>query len=419
MNSINTNVAIIGNGCATISAIEALRTNGFNGKIDVLSDSIWQAYNPMLTTYYLSNKIPFESFFMSNGYSDFYSKNEVSVSLNSKITKLDTQEKVMIDNLGREIYFEKCLIASGASPFVPAFEGHDSKNVFVVRTIEDILKIKEYISAHTIKQALVVGASMVGIKVAEFFKHEGIECSLADGASHIFPLAAHANCSEIIEDIVNNNGIKLRLGASITKISNSGPKTLAYFSDGLEPEKADIIILSIGVRPNIDFISRNQIEIDRGIIVNKKMKTNAPCIYAAGDCTQGYDIMSNSNRIIGLLANARYQGRTAGRNIAGTEDLYMGNTPHNITYFLNTDFIGIGDPNAQGEVLEKYNKKTKKYIRVVKNNDKILLVNLINYKEISGTFRNLVFKKLTECSENKSESYSYEKLVDTLIKSEM
>lgn len=416
METYKTSVAILGNGCAGISAIKTLRNIGFRGRIDVYSDSVWLPYNPMLTTYYLSNKIKFEDYFIVNDHSKFYEKNQVGLHLGDKIIKLDAFNKVLYLQSGNEVKFDKCLISVGASPFIPPIEGSERENVFAVRTIEDTIKIREFMSRRKVKKALVVGASMVGIKAAEFFNHEGIECCLADAASNIFPLAAHKNCSKIIEKIVEDNGISLRLGGAIKRIEHTIKSTYAYFDDGKEPEEADIIIMAIGVRPNINFISKDQIKIDRGIIVNKKMETSAKDIYAAGDCAQGYDVVLNDNRIIGLLANARYQGRTAAKNIGGIDSYYAGTTPHNITYFLGTDFIGIGNPNADGEVLEKYDCSKNKYIRIVKQGEKIQCINLINYKEISGILKAMFFKSLEANNSTFTDNPSFERFAGTIIK---
>lgn len=411
---MNTDIAIIGNGCAALSAVEAIRQSGYRGGIDIFSDSVWQPYNPMLTTYYLSGKIPFEQLFPASEYSAFFEKNEAGVHLNSRVIALNAQEKTLTDASNRIVRFSQCLIASGASPFVPPMEGADAPNVFTMRTAEDALRVKRYVETHEIRSALVVGASMVGIKVCEYFAHNGVDCCLADGADRIFPLSTHPNCAALLEEIVKNNGVRLRFNGAISKILHERDNSYAYFSNSDTPECADIVILSIGVRPNLSFVDRTQLEVDRGIIIDKGMRTSQKGIFAAGDCTQGYDVDLKANRIVGLLQNARMQGRTAGRNLAGGNDTYCGSTPHNITYFMDTDFIGIGDPGAEGEVFER-TLTGGRYIRIVRESGRILCVNLINMKEISGVLKNLFFKMLDVDVGDNRAAFDYEEFVDCLI----
>jgi NAD(P)H-nitrite reductase large subunit len=413
---MKSSIAVIGNGCAALSAMTTIRDLGCKEPIMIISDSVWQAYNPMLTTYYLAGKIDLEDFFQFDDGTKFYSDNDVNLIMGSPVVHLDAHEKEIKLKNGQMIKYDKCIIATGASPFIPNMEGKDLDNVFAVRTFEDTVKINRFMKQREVKKAVVIGASMVGIKMAEYFNKKGIQCCLADAASSLFPLAAHPACGTILEDIVSEHGINLRFSACVEKIEQRGNKTLVHFLDEKKPEEADIVIMAIGVRPNIDFVDKDQVMVDRGIIVDKKMKTNVEGLYAAGDCAQGYDMMAKENRIIGLLANARYQGRTAAKNLCGVIDEYSGSTPHNITYFLNTDFVGIGDPYATGEIFEKFDRQNKKYIRIVRNQGQIRCVNLINYKEISGYLKNMFFKGLESNSSMNEGQFNYDHFTEELVK---
>ncbi len=329
----------------------------------------------MLTTYYASGKIDFAAMFPFGYDMDFYSRNEVKVHVGSPVVKLDTKTKTVDTASGCQWHYDKCLIATGASPFLPPIEGINHQKVYAMRTVEDALRMKQALKESP-KKALVVGASMVGIKVVELLYNTGAEVCLADMAPCLFPLAAHKDCACILEDRLVHKGIRLRFNAGIEKIREDNGKLFAHLSDGNEPEEADIIAVCIGVRPNLGFVDKSQIEIDRGVVVDDHMRTSDPDVYAAGDVAQGTNLLTGKKQIIGLWPNARYQGRTAGRNMAGCEDTYSGTIPHNITHFMHMVFSGFGD--LTGGTRSETRSEKDGYVRLVWDEGKLMGVNMLD-----------------------------------------
>ncbi|MBE3572950.1 MAG: NAD(P)/FAD-dependent oxidoreductase [Moorella humiferrea] len=390
MPNANT-IAIIGNGAAAIHAVMALRESGYQDSIHIFSDSIWPSYNPMLTTYFAAGKIPLEKCFPFGASFDFYRRYGVDLHLGSPVVKLDAAQQIVQTASGESLQYSQCLIASGAAPILPPIPGLDSPRVFTMRTIEDALRLKAALE-YGPRKALVVGASMVGIKVVELFYEAGLEVCLADLASQVFPLAAHPDCARLIEDYLAEKAIRLRLGAGLRGIETSAGGIKAYFSDNGPPKLADLVVICIGVRPNLQFIDPDQIAVDKGIIVDDHMRTSAPNIYAAGDVAQVTNLLTGGKEVIGLWANARYQGRTAGRKMAGLEDLYPGSIPHNITHFFDMVFAGIGDVRS-GDYEEKA-WKGDTYCHLVMRAGRLVGVNLLNCSPAAGILKQLILKGL-------------------------
>jgi NAD(P)H-nitrite reductase large subunit len=384
-------IAIVGNGCAGAECIKALRGSGYSGEIHVITDSKWPIYNPTLTTYYIAGKINFDQLFPYGKGDKFYRKYNVDVHPASPVAALDTEKKVITSRAGFELGYNQCLIASGASPVLPPVKGIDSKKVYLMRTVEDAIKLKEALDKKP-RKALVIGASMIGIKLVELFYKAGMEICLSDLADRIFPVNAHPECSLIIEDRLRKLGIKLRFGANMRKVEDCREGVKAYFDDSSESEQVDLIVMCIGVRANTSFIDRSQVEVKQGILVEEHMKTNVPDLYAAGDVCQGKNLLTGKQQIIGLWANARYQGRTAGRNMAGIREIFPGNIPHNITHFMGIDFVGIGDICEYDRMEQKYNGKrlTQLFWK-----DKLLTgANFIDSFTESGVIKNALLKGL-------------------------
>jgi NAD(P)H-nitrite reductase large subunit len=385
---------IVGNGGAGAECIIALRESGYHKKIHLFTDSKWPVSNPMLTSYYLAGKIGFDGLFPFGSGLDFYSKYGVDVHPESPVTILDAEQKVAATKSGLELKYDKCLIATGAAAALPPVEGMGSERVYTLRTVEDALRLKEAM-AEKPKKALVIGASMVGIKLVELFYNAGVEVCLADLAPHIFPLAAHPDCARIIEERLLRKGIKLRFGAAVEKVADTVRGINVYFKGDTESEEANLVLMCTGVQANTGFINRNQVAVDKGILVDGYMRTTMPDLYAAGDVAQVENPLTGERQIIGLWANARYQGRTAGRNMAGENEFLSGSIPHNISHFMGMDFVSIGDVSCHDRIEQKYDEK--KIMQLFWKEGLLTGANFLDSYTESGVIKNALTKGLKNC----------------------
>ena len=386
-------VAILGNGCASAECVKALRESGYRGQIHIFSDSKWPIYNPTLTTYYLAGKIAFDGLFPYGSDESFHRLYGAKVHSNSPIVTLDTQAQWVANKAGLEVKYDQCLIATGASPFIPPIECGGSRRVYTMRTVEDAIRLREALAAKP-RKAIVVGASLVGVKMVELFQMLGMEVCLADLAEHVFPLAAHAECAAVIEDRMARKGIKFRLGAGIVKVEETRDGVRAYFQNSAEGEEADLLIMCIGVRANTAFVDRKCVESRQGILVDEHMRTSAPGVYAAGDVAQGRNLLSGEQQIIGLWANARYQGRTAGRNIAGLAEEFAGNISHCISHFMNMDFVGIG--SVQDYDRTEQWSDGQKFMQIFWKDGLLTGANFLDAYTETGIIKNVLTKRLVQ-----------------------
>lgn len=409
-----TSAVVIGNGCAGVECIKALRESGYKGKIHLMSDSKRSVYNPMLTTYYVIGKIGFEGLFPFGSNEAVCAKYDVDLHAESPTVFLDAEQRIVANKAGLELKYDNCLVATGATPVLPPIHGINSEKVFTMRTVEDAVRLKKAMEKKP-RRALVVGASMVGVKLVELFHKAGVEVCLADLANHLFPLAANAECASVLEERLRQPGIRLRFGSSIEKLEEvSGGGIRAHFKDSTEHEDADLIIMCIGVRANTGFIDRKQVSLDRGVLVNEQMQTNVLGLYAAGDVAQGRNLLSGGQQIIGLWANARYQGRTAGRNMAGRKDHFPGNILHNITHFMGMDFVGIGDVLNYDHMEKQDNGKT--FMQLFWKNGLLAGANFIDRYTEAGVIKNALIKGLQQKATFSPENSS---LVHQLLISKM
>ena len=383
--------AIIGFGCAGYYGAKTIRENDPDGKITVFSEHEYSPYNPMLTTYYVANKIPFEGMFP---FGDMYKiKEELGLNVISgkKVAKVNADSKTVVMENGEEFVFDKILISTGASAFAPAFEGLAPEKAFYMRTIGDAIKLKEALESHSYKSALVVGASMVGIKVVELLNARGIKTTFADMANSIFPLAAYESVSREIERRISEKGVKLALGSALSSVEETPDGFKCNMSDGSIVE-ADLIVLCIGTKTNVSIVDADKVKINKGILVDENMATSADGIYAAGDVSEGAELQSKNSMIIGLWANAAHQGITAGANMAGGTASFDGNFMHNITHFMDMDFIGFGDNKLPGTVYTSGDITKGLYVEAVIGEEGLVGVNILDNYRISGTVKNYLYR---------------------------
>ncbi len=386
--------AIIGFGCAGYQALTALRESDMDAEIHVFSDLSEPPANPMLTTYYAAGRLPYEALFPFGSLEDIERRYSPVLHMDTPVTAMDAKTRTI--HCGEEAFgpFDGILLATGADPVVPPLGVTPGGRVLCMRTVADAKLLRERLSDGTVKSVTVIGGSMVGIKIVELCQEAGLECTLADMADRIFPLAAFPDVSAEIERRLTEKGVKLRFGSAVTSAEEMADHVTTVFADG-DPVVSDLLVLCIGTRARTALAREAGLGVGRGIVVNDSMETSAPGIYAAGDCCEGRNIMTGGHQIIGLWANAAYQGQTAGHCMAGDPTVFSGNILHNITHFMGMDFISFGDVNAVGEVHTIGKPTDTRYVKAVVSDGEIRCINLLDSYHISGVIKNYIMNRFT------------------------
>ena len=386
--------AIIGFGCAGFHAVKSLRAHGYSGEIHVYSNTGEPPANPMLTTYYVAGKLPYDGMFPFGTLESLQDEYDFVLHQNSPVTALDSHTRQITLEDGSTAYFDHIVLATGASALVPPIPGADHPSVFCMRTVRDAESLRKRLESG-VRSAVVIGASMVGIKLVELLHRRGIQVTLADMAPHIFPTAALPEVAAEIERRLDGLGINLRFSQPIQAIEQADHGLDVCLGGGTRLP-CDIALMCIGTRANTQ-LADSGIQLGRGIVVDQHMQTSAPGIYAAGDCCEGYNLLSGQTQIIGLWDNAARQGETAGANIAGAASAsYPGNITHNITHFMDMDFIGLGDIRIQGQrrIFDLPNGRGR--VDLVTSGNRLVCVNILDNYRISGVLKRYLLKTLTE-----------------------
>ncbi|QSZ28103.1 NAD(P)/FAD-dependent oxidoreductase [Aceticella autotrophica] len=381
-------IVIIGNSVAMVGAVEAIRKNDKNTEIIVISDEKYHVYSRPLISYYLGNTVSEEK--MSYRDMDFYTKNNIKTYLSTKVVSIDENKNTVCFENGDSIEYDKLLIATGGKPFVPPMEGLNKKNIHTFTKLDDAKELKK--SAKTGSKAVIIGGGLIGFKAAEGLHDLGVDVTIVELSDRILSTILDKESAAIISERLIKDGIKIITNTTADKILGNEYITGVQLKNG-EELQADNLIFAIGVVPNTEIVKNTSIKLNRGIIVDNKMKTNIDNIYAAGDVAEGYDMLIGGNRVVPIWPNAYLQGEIAGLNMIGIESVNKGTFPMNSIGYKDTYIItgGIINPQEEGyEILLKSDDTKKIYKKIIIKDNRLKGFILINDIDRAGIFTGLI-----------------------------
>lgn len=384
------NYVIIGNSAAAVGCIEGLRRWDKNGSITVISDEKHHVYSRPLISYYLAGKVKKEH--MGYRKRDFYEKHNVALRLGKKAVSIDPKKKSVALDDGGIVSYDKLLIATGSSPFVPPTEGlHNQSNVFTFLKYDDALGIEKLIMPQS--RVVVVGAGLIGLKAAEGLVPVAGSVHVVELAPRVLPMILDEQAAAPVQQRLEQNGITFHLGMTVAQAVGEEQVEKVILKDGTELE-CDVLVMGVGVRPNVAEAKAAGVEVNRGILVDDAMRTNVPDIYAAGDVTEAVDLVSGERKIMALWPNAYAQGRAAAFDMCGHKDDFAGVFPMNAVGFFGLSIITAGIQGGDGtQVLLKRCEQTGAARRFYVKDDVLVGMILVGDVDRAGIYTSLMSEK--------------------------
>lgn len=372
---------IIGNGTAAIGCIEAIRSIDKTGEITVVSEEKHHVYGRPLISYYLEGKTDLDK--MKYRPESFYEDNNCTVFYSKRAEMINNEKKKVILNDKTELDYDKLCVATGSRPFVPPFEGLETvENKFSFMTLDDALALEKAVNEDS--RVLIVGAGLIGLKCAEGIFEKVKSITVCDLADRVLSSILDNECAAFVQKNLEEKGIRFMLGDTAARFE----KTKAYMKSGKE-EDFDVLVLAVGVRANTEIVKDASGNVGRGIIVDTKMQTSLPDVFAAGDCAEGYDSSINENRVLAILPNAYMQGKTAGMNMAGKDEKFDNAIPMNSIGFFGLHMMTAG--SYDGEMIEEKTDKSIKRFFIKDNLLKGFI--LIGETHRAGIYTSLIREK--------------------------
>lgn len=352
-------VVIVGGVAGGATAAARIRRLDESAEITIFEKSNYISYANCGLPYYIGGEITDREELTLQTPESFYSRFRINVFVRHEVLSIDTAAKtVKVKNRDSgevfSCYYDKLVLSPGARPIKPPFPGSDDERIFTLRNVEDTFRIKDYLTAKAPKRAVVVGGGFIGIEVAENLVRLGIDVTLVEAAPQLMA-PFDEDMAAFIHAEVRRNGVKLRLGAAVESFVNE-EGGLGVRIKGGEEIVADMAVIAIGVAPDTALAKEAGLElgIKGSIVVNDRMETSAPDVYAVGDAAEIKNFVTGKPALISLAGPANKEGRIAADNICGKNSRYGGGQGSSVikVFRLTAAATGINERTAKLEGID-------------------------------------------------------------------
>lgn len=388
---------IVGNSVAGINCIEGIREFDREGTIIVFSDEEILNYSRPLISYYLAGRLNEDA--LSFRDKRFYERNNINLFTGTSVRKIDIRTKIVYTDKGK-YEFDYLFIGTGGKPIMPTISGIDKikEGIFTFTKLSDAKKIKSFIEKEKIQEAVILGGGLIGLKCAEALLERKISIKIIELADRILPNTFDHLASEIIENKLKEKGCEVIKKNTIEKVHARNSKLKeVILSDGRKI-KTQILIVGIGVLPELKIVENTEILRNRGIIVNEHMQTNIPFIYAGGDVAEADEFISEKKVVIPIWPVAARMGKIAGANMAGENKKYDGMFAMNSVEFLGIPTISFGmtnPPDSENyQIIKKVDVEKSIYKKIVIRDNTIIGAIYLGNIERAGIITGLIKNRI-------------------------
>ena len=347
-------VLIVGGVAGGATAAARIRRLDENAEITVFERSGYISYANCGLPYYIGDVITDPEELTLQTPESFFSRFRINMKVHHEVTKIHPDQKtISVKNLetGEEFEesYDKLILSPGAKPTQPRIPGVGMEKVFTRRTVEDTFRIKEYISKHQPKSAVLAGGGFIGLELAENLKKLGMDVTIVQRPKQLMN-PFDADMASFIHSEIRKHGVKLALGHTVEGFEEKDGGVDILLKDEM-PLHADMVVLAIGVTPDT-YLAKEaglKLGIKGSIVVNDRMETSIPDIYAAGDAVQVKQYVTGQDALISLAGPANKQGRIIADNICGGDSRYTGSQGSSVikVFDMTAATTGINETNAR------------------------------------------------------------------------
>ena len=352
-------VVIVGGVAGGATAAARIRRLDEQAEIVVFERSAYISYANCGLPYYIGGVIEDAGELTLQTPESFFTRFRVQIKVLHEVTAIHPDRKtVSVTNLQTgerfEESYDKLLLSPGAKPTQPRFPGADSDRLFTLRTVEDTLRIRAYIDEHHPRSAVLAGGGFIGLELAENLRELGMDVTIVQKPMHLMT-PFDADMAALIHGEMRRHGVKLALGHTVEGFAQRDGGMDVLLQDAA-PLHADMVILAIGVTPDTALAKEAGLELGvRGsIVVNDRMETSVPDIYAVGDAVQVRHFVTGQDALIALAGPANKQGRIAADNICGGDSRYTGSQGSSVlkVFDMTAALTGLNETQAAAAGLD-------------------------------------------------------------------
>lgn len=396
-------VVIIGNNVSGTFAAQNIRFLNEEAEIEIFTQEKYPYYSRVNLPELISNKVTIDKLIVFK--EEWYKKNQINLNLNTRVSKINpTTKTIQIEGNDKRVSYDKLILALGSTPNIPpiknAVEMRDQKKgLFTLRSIDDALEIKDYITSKKVKKAIIIGGGLLGLELANQIQACNLETTVVEFFPRLLPRQLDIECGTMLKEEIENRGINVVLDAATEEILGNDSVSGIRLKGGTKLD-ADIILIQAGIKPTVDLAKNSGLVTNRGIIVNEFLETTEKDVFAVGDCIE------YKNQIWGIIPACMEQSKIVAASVLGSKKVeYFGTTPKNTLKIVGLELtsIGIIDPSREEaggwEILKRADKKDTCYQKIILKENRLKGAILLG--------------------ETKSISYVYSKLEQEVTKEEL
>ncbi len=383
---------IIGAGSAGISALETIRGITPDDQVVVITREDFLPYSPTALPYLLSGRIKKTDIAMRS--EGFFPGMKITLVKGKEVVDLRPDRKEILYGDGQSETYDTLLIATGSAPVKPGIEGIEQIDYFNFHHLGDCERLLQ--SLETRKEVMVLGAGLVGMEVAAALLEKGHCVKIVEKEPRLLPLSFDEEAEAFIRDIFVSHGAQIFTGETVIGVGKKGDRVETRLS-GSGIVEADLVICAVGVQANTPLARKAGIKINRGILVDDRMRTNIPDVYAAGDVAEAKNFFTGEAGMNLIIPSAVNQGEIAGANMAGKEAEYGGWISKNIFHFFEYAACSLGLATAQDssfQIMKAKDESSRQFKKLVYKDGVLVGAMFLNTDVDPGVILYLIKEKV-------------------------
>ena len=396
---------VVGAGLTAAKAVEELRTSGFDGALSMYGDEHHLPYErPPLSKGYLLGNEDLESAFVHAP--DWYDDNDVDLRLGTTVTALDTAAHVVRTRDGKQSY-DRLLLATGSTPRHLAFADESGAPVAYLRTIEDSNRLKNAFRAGA--SIVVIGGGWIGLETAAAAREAGATVTVLESLDLPLLRVLGPEVAQVFADLHAEHGVDVRTGVQVASVDKSGSRAAVRLEDGTTIE-ADLVVVGVGVTPNVGLAESAGLDTDNGILVDEHLRTSDADVFAAGDVANAVHPVLGRRLRVEHWDNAIEQGRTVAHSMLGHAPSYD-RLPYFFTdqYDLGMEYVGNVGPEGYDEVVLRGDVQARTFTAFWTYGGQVLAGMHVNDWDATDHIRAIVGRRV-DAARLRDESVSLEDL---------
>ncbi|MFP6802352.1 MAG: FAD-dependent oxidoreductase [Pseudomonadales bacterium] len=365
-------IVIIGAGQAAGQAAASLRQGKYEGSITILGNETQPPYQrPPLSKQYLSGELGMDRVMVRP--EKFYADQDIALHTGTRVESIDSSAKSVTTSSGDSYEYDKLLIATGSRPRILTIPGSDLSGIHYLRTIDDVDGIRE--AMQTAKKICIIGGGYIGLEVAAVAVTSGLQVTVLEMEDRILQRVTTPEMSEYYHELHAGRGVNIRVSTRVSGFQGEGHISTVLCTD--ERIDADLVIVGIGIIPNIELAEAAGLDCNNGITVDDHCRTSDPHIYAAGDCTNHPNPIMGRRLRLESVPNAMEQARVSASNMLGADKVYA-SIPWfwSDQYDLKLQMVGF---SADGDTsVQRGDKAANKFAVFYLKDGKVVSVDAVN-----------------------------------------